>query len=1379
VREGSREITVLWTPVEGISTYDLQWRQEGEEEWQSTRTGMRQRFTLGDLVQGAHYSIRVRGVRTGGEADLTVYVTGWSVVESGIAGDWAPQNLRAMAGAGVLTVTWDDVPAATGYEVMYWRATDRIPRSARAVPMRDERGWRVEITDLAMDRSYVVAVRSVRSAAPRRVPVAPGERMTSRWATITARTDSYLGGRMWTFNAIGVLYGRIRGIDYSLWWSGSCAGEYVLWSRRASAGTWSLVQGVEYTGPHGRSDTYYLREPDLEISTRNSFPRYRAVLAGAEGRRFQLRCMPASESPPRTAEMPPGVLLGEVVFYRGSKSPAAPPNVRTETRLGGDMVVSWDGFPDAERARVRSSIVDYDVRWSWSDGDETHTVMARDVISPLDRSYTIEGLTPGREYEVQVRARSSTHDGAWSTAVTETAVGGIFVDVIDSDVPRFVRSGNTVTMSLKLLQDDGSDLAGMPLGVQFISGPSSVDLVAISCGTTFGGGVVGVPNLQSDECMTNGLGLVALTYTVGNVASDHEGWSYDRIRLHVDEQSNNRHDATEPSAEFTMPIAEPIDYVALGDSYSAGENGEYRAPGGFGPGFGGTGYYTNGASFDCHRWDMAYPILVANSDLNVNRGPSGLTTTTRNQSPIGFYACTGAITLNIFHSMDTNNDGVPDSLGTAKSILATGHDIEIDEANTEGIKHRTIDTNRPSASGSVPEFRLWVELDDQDENWESRQVKLLRQANAVRPVDMVTLTIGGNDLGFAAALTRCLVPDVPVAYFPFYASDAVLGSVRCYRDGGFDSRVRDFRKDVAEVLGAIQAVLSDAVIFVLGYPYLVPLDGRKCTGITMDPVLDIMDNRRGFSTFAQFFANFVADREALNNASIDADERVFVREAGREFNAVIQDEVNAVNRNAERNGEQSRVHFVDVAEVFEGHYVCGDKVDDNQNAGGGESAISMPRGLWMNGMRGDSRSTDVLPVSGRSFHPTIEGHAAYASILANYIRERVGYRSLNALSDRRLTTAGLPLAERGSVASSQGAAATDRAVGREASTRFALSTAVGGSGVLSFPLFAYPAEGADTGCGVLWSPGERVEVAAFGFEPGSAVSWSVVGGTAQRLDGSVVGSPLDPFELPSGVADGEGRAVVVWELPAPGHGSTPVWYAAKAEGTAESGEDLVARLLQPIVVYPGVQPCAFADAAVTVLGVPVRVDVLANDVAPAGGVLDPASVEVESAFGGEFVVDPVDGSVTFTPDPGFAGTASATYAVLDPWGVGVRADVSVTVEAGCSITGGMPEGDSREVLVVGTAGDDVICLGELEDGFAYRVEAGAGDDVVLGGAGDDVILGGPGEDSLFGRGGNDHLEGGLGADVIYGGEGFDTVVGTDRADTVVGTEGWVPATSPQ
>jgi hypothetical protein len=67
-------------------------------------------------------------------------------------------------------------------------------------------------------------------------------------------------------------------------------------------------------------------------------------------------------------------------------------------------------------------------------------------------------------------------------------------------------------------------------------------------------------------------------------------------------------------------------------------------------------------------------------------------------------------------------------------------------------------------------------------------------------------------------------------------------------------------------------------------------------------------------------------------------------------------------------------------------------------------------------------------------------------------------------------------------------------------------------------------------------------------------------------------------------------------------------------------------------------------------------------VAPTGGVLDPASVEVEAAFGGKFVVDPVDGSLTFTPNPGFVGTTSAGYISLDSWNIGVIGEVSVTVE---------------------------------------------------------------------------------------------------------------------
>ena len=248
--------------------------------------------------------------------------------------------------------------------------------------------------------------------------------------------------------------------------------------------------------------------------------------------------------------------------------------------------------------------------------------------------------------------------------------------------------------------------------------------------------------------------------------------------------------------------------------------------------------------------------------------------------------------------------------------------------------------------------------------------------------------------------------------------------------------------------------------------------------------------------------------------------------------------------------------------------------------------------------------------------------------------------------------------------------------------------------------------------------------------------------------------------------------MVVWAVPAASHATTPAWYAVTAEGTAESGATLVARLVQPLVVYPGVQPCPVSDAAVTPLGAQVRVAVLANDVASAGGAFDPVSVEVEPVGGVDFAVDPTDGSVTFTPTPGFAGTATTRYTAYDSWNVGIRAEVSVTVEAGCTITGGVPDGSGAVVEVTGTDGDDVICVGDGTDRAArYRIDAKAGDDVILAGAGADVVLGGAGVDTIYGRGGDDQLDGGTGVDTIRGGGGFDSVYSADLADVIVDEDG--------
>ena len=139
--------------------------------------------------------------------------------------------------------------------------------------------------------------------------------------------------------------------------------------------------------------------------------------------------------------------------------------------------------------------------------------------------------------------------------------------------------------------------------------------------------------------------------------------------------------------------------------------------------------------------------------------------------------------------------------------------------------------------------------------------------------------------------------------------------------------------------------------------------------------------------------------------------------------------------------------------------------------------------------------------------------------------------------------------------------------------------------------------------------------------------------------------------------------------------------------------------------------------------------------------------------------------------------------------VGDLSGTDVTeVDLDLAAAGGAPDAQADTVIVSGTNGDDVIFL-SLEDGalvvngLAARVvidnfdptvdrlqiNALAGDDVVEAsslpagllqlivdaGAGDDVVLGGAGNDVLLGGAGDDVLLGGSGLDVIDGGDGDD------------------------
>ncbi len=98
---------------------------------------------------------------------------------------------------------------------------------------------------------------------------------------------------------------------------------------------------------------------------------------------------------------------------------------------------------------------------------------------------------------------------------------------------------------------------------------------------------------------------------------------------------------------------------------------------------------------------------------------------------------------------------------------------------------------------------------------------------------------------------------------------------------------------------------------------------------------------------------------------------------------------------------------------------------------------------------------------------------------------------------------------------------------------------------------------------------------------------------------------------------------------------------------------------------------------------------------------------------------------------------------------------------------GVQRGDQFDVVTLGTKGNDVF--DESGSREAYYINAGMGDDRLIGGRNDDFLVGGAGHDRLSGDRGDDAFIGGGGNDQIRGGRGSDTAifnVATDGADRV-------------
>ena len=115
----------------------------------------------------------------------------------------------------------------------------------------------------------------------------------------------------------------------------------------------------------------------------------------------------------------------------------------------------------------------------------------------------------------------------------------------------------------------------------------------------------------------------------------------------------------------------------------------------------------------------------------------------------------------------------------------------------------------------------------------------------------------------------------------------------------------------------------------------------------------------------------------------------------------------------------------------------------------------------------------------------------------------------------------------------------------------------------------------------------------------------------------------------------------------------------------------------------------------------------------------------------------------------------------------IIADITLAISVNAGNGEDTVLGGRGDDSINGGGGDDILNGGSGND----RLVGNGGNDTLLGGSGGDTLLGGNGNDSLVGSGGHDTLNGGIGSDTLFGSSGNDHLIG-NGGDDVLNGGGW-------
>ena len=803
---------------------------------------------------------------------------------------------------------------------------------------------------------------------------------------------------------------------------------------------------------------------------------------------------------------------------------------------------------------------------AWVDADRDGELDAGEPYVIFGSDFASADLTEEGFYDYEFPEDFTVEIGPGSTRVGR---GGHYSIL----VLRFTNpAGRTEVSHVGLPVAVDAALANLPAGVEISAGPSRGQ--EIICVNASGSGNAPA---SVGPCRTSDTGHLAVFYRVPLDGVDAH-MQHDVLRIHYDRDRDGHFDHalspydtsvdTEPSRRLYLPVAKAANYIALGDSYSSGENGDTPESGAYQSGIG-------DADGECRRWDQAYPYIFNRNYLKNPQLAVDVTFKT--------FACTGAITHNIHNPADPHPTPPPETAhhtDRPSPHAALGRAVYLGEPPNQRVKH------------------------ERDPRWEPRQGASLANFEAMRDVDMVTVTIGGNDAEFSDRIRSCAL-------------------VRACNPTVSDALLAEIEQSAVDVLARVKQTAPDAAIFVLGYPYLTP-EVDPCGNPREIPQpssagapfveLDFSGLPDGCEAQWDMYFDAVDTCDSLSATGVvrgslfyiigaplqevlgDDRTRLDYREAKAMW--AVADGLNAKLRSA---AGRAGVHFVDV--------VGGVPLEDAPRGFVGHSSCNR-EDPWLNGfVVKSSRRPSLDGSDGSSFHPTAAGQAAYALLLEEYIKVQIEAGAV-------LSEAGLPVNPESSGHTGHGARglvdSSPRSTGGQGDTAGAGGAQDSGSGrgrgavqaVASVGLLVARPATQVSGCAAPFvSSGEQVTLSAAGFATDATVSFAA---RAMSLGDTQLTAP----QIAATTADSDGAIAAVWAVPAVhprrGRGGCVI----NASGGTHS-------------TNPDTRPPP---------GVLGQVAVLTNDVAPTS-----TRAPAMAAVG-----DATSGAVTFTPDPGFWGTVETS-----------------------------------------------------------------------------------------------------------------------------------------